>query len=146
MHPTRWSFRGRSLNEADVLAIAGVILVGAVVAGFSWAVEHAAFDTWDGVLVGFVLAVVSVPLVRRAVKVEEDPRVAKLLPWAFALKMISAPVRFAVVFAVYDGNADAGTYHDAGSAIARQIRDGNFFPHIDGQAGTTFIKWLTGLV
>src|SRR5581483_550058 len=133
-------------HPADKMAIAGVVTVGALVGLFGWAVDHTAYETWGGVLVVGVLAVVSIPLVRWAVRCEEDRWVKTLIPWAFALKLVSAVVRFAVVFAVYDGNADAATYHDAGTAIARQIRSGNVFPHVEGQAGTAFIKWLTGLV
>jgi hypothetical protein len=130
----------------DGLAGLGVAGIGVSVALFSLAVERTAYDTWAGVVVLLVLAVVSVPLVRAAQAVETEVRVARLLPWALAAKLASTLPRFAVAFALYDGNADASAYHDAAVRLGQVIRDGNLFPHIEAVAGTSFIQWLTGVI
>ena len=137
--------RGRRLGP-DALGAIGVAGVGVVVAVASLAVERTTFDTWAGVLVAVVLAAISWPAIRAARKVEDDRWVADLLPWALAAKLACAVPRFAVAFALYDGNADASSYHDAAVVLGPQIRSGTLFPHIEAVAGTSFIQWLTGFV
>jgi hypothetical protein len=129
----------------EALAVVGVAGVGAVVGAFSLAVERTSYDTWAGVVVATVLVLVSIPLVLAARRLEDDHTTAALLPWALAAKLLGVIPRYAVAFALYDGNADASSYHDAGVALAKVIRGGNLFPHIDAAPGTSFIQWLTGL-
>ncbi|MGI8686890.1 MAG: hypothetical protein ACR2MO_17675 [Acidimicrobiales bacterium] len=109
-------------------------------------VEHNGYDTWGGVLVGTALLLGSLPLVLRLARREPDPRVARLLPWALGLKMAASLARLAITFAVYDGVADANTYHSAGHLLAPMYRRGDFSADIGPLVGTGFMKVLTGLV
>lgn len=138
--------RRRRRLGPEALGGLGVAGVGLVVAVFSIAVERTAFDTWAGVLVAVVLACGSWPLLRAARRLETDPWIAAILPWALVAKLASALPRFAVAFALYDGNADASSYHDAAVLLGPQIRGGTFFPHIEAVAGTSFIQWLNGVI
>src|SRR5688572_29813489 len=136
----------RWLLGPDALATAGVVGVAVVVGSFALAVERTDFGVWAGVLVVVALVVASIPLVRRLTRGESDELLRRLVPWAFAAKVASALPRYLVVFAVYDGNADAETYHVAGIDIAARIRVGDLFPAVEGATGTAFLKWLTGAV
>ncbi len=123
--------------------------IGAValyMAFLAWAVEHSAYDTWGGVLVGTALLLGSLPVVLHLAKREPDPRVARLLPWALGLKLGASLIRLLITFAVYDGVADANTYHTAGHLLAPMYRRGDFSADIGPLVGTGFMKVFTGLV
>lgn len=134
------AFRPLSLT---VPAIAGV---GFSVGLLGWAVDRTAYETWAGVVVGIVLVVGTLPLVVWLAHREENERVARLLPWAFVLKMVAALARFAVTFGVYDGVADANTYHTAAETLAPMYRHGDFSADVGRLVGTGFIKVVTGVV
>ena len=76
-----------------------------------------------------------------------DPRIARLLWWAFGLKLLGALPRYAVAFGVYDGQADAAAYSRIGGALARQFRNGDFVIDLGRRVqGTGFIEIVTGAV
>ena len=124
------------------LSVAGsayVVLVG-------WAMGSTSFDVWGGLLVAPVLVALTVPLARRVARREEDKSMATFLIAALVLKLIASLVRYAVAFQVYDGVADAGIYHKAGTEYAHSFRLGIFEFGTDRIIGTGFMKILTGLV
>lgn len=129
-----------------VLPYAFIGLGAAAVGLFFWSIAYTTYDTWGGVLVGLVLVVISIPLLRAARRREDDHRVRRLLVVAFALKMLGALVRLAVAFGVYDGLADADTYHDAGKLLFQQYRAGNFTSDVGRIVGTGFMKVATGVL
>lgn len=139
--------RGLSARGYDlaltVPAVAGVVLL---VALLGWSVEHTAYDTWAGVMVGIVLVLVSVPVLAHLGRKEDDVRVARLLPWALGLKLVAALVRFAVAFAIYDGAADASTYHAAAELLQPLYRQGDFSGDLGSFVGTGFTTALTTVV
>lgn len=108
--------------------------------------DHTGYDTWGGVLVGLVLVSACLPLVLHLARKEEDRRVARLLPWAFGLKLASSLVRYAVAFGVYDGASDANTYHEAGEFLAPLYRHGEFSADLGKFIGVGFMKALTGVL
>lgn len=128
------------------LTIPAIAAVGAFVGLLGWAVEHTTYDTWGGLVVSLVVVLVSVPVVIRLARREEDRRVARLLPWALGLKLAASLARLAVTFGVYDGVADASTYHTAGELLAPMYRRGDFSGDVGGLIGTGFVKSLTGAV
>lgn len=128
------------------LIIPAIAAVGGFVGLLGWAVEHTTYDTWGGVLVSLVIVLGSLPMVMFLARREEDRRVARLLPWALLLKLAASLVRLAVAFGVYDGVADAGTYHSAGELLAPMYRRGDFSGDVGKFIGTGFLKVLTGLV
>jgi hypothetical protein len=135
----RW---GELLLPASLVAVVGVV-VGIV----TWLMEHGSYNSFASIIVAIGLIAVSVPLLRRAASYEADPRIARLLWFAFAGKLLAALPRYAVAFGVYDGNADAAAYHSAGAALARQFRDGSFVIDIGRPVqGTGFIQIVTGVV
>lgn len=138
--------KGMRAFRANGLTLSAIAAVGAFVGLLGWAVEHTSYDTWGGVLVATVLVLASLPLVIWLARKEDDPRVARLLPWALLLKLGAALARLAVAFGVYDGVADASTYHTAGEMLAPMYRRGDFSGDVGSFIGTGFLKALTGVV
>lgn len=128
------------------VTIPAIGLVALYMAFLAWAVEHSAYDTWGGVLVGTALLLGSLPAVVYLARREPDSRVARLLPWALGLKLGASLVRLAITFAVYDGVADANTYHTTGQMLAPMYRRLDFSADIGPIMGTGFMKVLTGVV
>ena len=128
------------------LTIPAVAGVGAFMGLLAWSMDHTSYDTWGGVLVGMAVTAVCLPLVLRVAKTETDARVARLLPWAFVLKLGASLVRLVVAFGVYDGVADANTYHLAGESLGPMYRGGDFSADLGPFIGGGFIKALTGAV
>jgi hypothetical protein len=135
----------RAPREApSPLTAAAVALVAVVVGAWAWAVEHASYEVWGGVLVGIGLVAVSIPILQRLVRGQDDPWVGRLLVGAFTLKLGGALLRYLVAFGLYDGNADAGVYHDAAVGLSRSFRQGVFDPEVGRIVGTGFMKIATG--
>jgi hypothetical protein len=123
---------------ASIAGVAGLM---------AYLMEYGSYDTWAAIPVGIGLAAVSVPMIRRAAALETDSRIARLLWWAFALKVLSALPRYVVAFGLYDGQADAASYSRIGAELARQFRDGMFYADIGRPVqGTGFVQILTGAV
>lgn len=135
---------GRGYDLALTVPAVGAVVL--VVALLGWSVEHTAYDTWAGAVVGLVLVLVSIPILTHLGRGETDVRVARLLPWALGLKLVAALVRFAVAFAVYDGAADAGTYHAAAELLQPLYRQGDFSADLGPFIGTGFTTALTAVV
>ena len=139
------TLRGRDFRPYG-LTIPAIAAVGSFVGLLGWAVENTAYDTWAGIVVSVVLVLVSLPAVIWLAHREGHAKVARLLPWAFVLKLAASLARFVVAFGVYDGVADASTYHTAGEMLAPMYRKGDFSGDVGRFIGTGFIKTLTGLV
>jgi hypothetical protein len=129
------------------LSIALVSAVGLVAGIVAWLMEHGSYSSFAAVFVAVGLVAISLPMLRAAARHEADPRIVRLLWIAFGVKLASALPRYFVAFGLYDGQADAAAYHEAGSALARQFRDGDFVIDIGRRVqGTGFIQILTGAV
>jgi hypothetical protein len=128
------------------VTVPAVALVGIAMGLLAWAVEYTSYDTWAGVVIGALVTAVNVPIVVRLARREADPRVARLLPWALVLKLLAAVVRLLVTFGIYDGVADANTYHTAGELLAVDYRHGIFSADLGRFIGLGFMKALTGMI
>lgn len=138
---------GRLKWDGQLLPVMLVVGVGSVVGTVTWLMEHGSYNSFAAIIVGIGLVAVSVPLLLRAASYEADPRIARLLWIAFAGKLVAALPRYAVAFGLYDGNADAAAYHQAGAALARQFREGDFAIDLGRRVqGTGFIQIVTGAV
>ena len=132
-------------TSTRLVTLATLIVISGVAGAIAWLMEHGTYDSWAGILTGLVLVAISVPLLRYAAGRETDHRIATLLYWAFALKLLSALPRYVVAFGVYDGQADAAAYDRIGAELARQFRDGVFTVDLGRPVqGTGFIQILTG--
>jgi hypothetical protein len=120
-------------------------LVATYVSAAAWSLDQG-YDISGAVILGPVLVLINVPLVRAAMRREAETRLARLVAWAFALKLVAAIPRYLVAFVLYGGTADAATYHSNGSGIASEIRRGDFDFEVGRVVGTGFMKILTGVV
>lgn len=115
-----------------------------------WAVASGSYDLWGGLLIAPVLALLSLPLLRRLGRRDGDPWIQNLLGAALVVKLLGALIRYAVTFNVL-GSADADAYHDAGRELAQGFRAWQFSgpvfqEHVPELVGTAFIRLVTGVV
>jgi len=135
------------LPASSVASAAVLVGIAAVTGWMAYLMEHGSYDTWAAIPVAIGLVVISVPLLRRAAAAETDRRIARLLWWAFGLKLLSALPRYVVAFGVYDGQADAAAYSRVGGELARQFQDGMFYADLGRPVqGTGFVQILTGVI
>lgn len=126
-----------------MVAVGGLVVY---VVWFSWALGRGDYNAWGTLLIGPALVLVSVPMLRRAVRREADKSIGTLIVAAFFLKLAMAFVNHAVAFGLYGGVADARGYHGAGVAYSEAFRSGEFALTQEGELGRGFVKALTGIV
>lgn len=132
-------------HRQSVIAIVVAIAVPYVLA-MSWFLQQP-YDTAGGVVVAHILALVTVPLVLQVMKKEKDERIARIIVAALVMKFVGTLVRFAVVFSLYGGKADASEYDKVGAVLAAAVRNGDFSFDIGRRViGTGFIEIFTGIV
>jgi hypothetical protein len=113
----------------------------------AWAMDNASYGVVVGSLIGAVLAGVTVLACGALARRETDPRTARLLIIAPLVKLAMTIVRYAVVFVLYDGSADAAIYHDEGVRLRTYYAEGILNADVGQELiGTGFIRALTGLV
>ena len=106
-------------------------------------------STVEGVLIGVVLLVVTLPLAKRAGRLDRSPRTTTLVRRGLVLKLLAAPLYLWVIGTVYK-SGDYAIYHQAGVQVAHAFRSGNFTVHVDPSAGrvgifTGWVYTLTGV-
>lgn len=104
--------------------IGGLAAIAVLMAAFAYALDTSALDAWTGLIVFLVILAVSVPLFRWVARKEQDPWLYRVLFWALLAHMAFAMLRFFFIFVIYNGQGDAGIYHEAGATFARHFRDG----------------------
>jgi hypothetical protein len=124
-------------------------LASIYILGLTLGMASISYNIWGALVIGPVLATLTLPVLRRAVK-RDDPTMVNLITLAFVAKMFGAIMRYVVTFGVYGDNSDASQYHDAGSALAVGFWEGRFSEVFQQQVpdlvGTEFIRLLTGLL
>lgn len=135
--------RGPGLRTGVAVAV-----VAAAATAASWWLAHAPYRLSGVALVAPALVLVSLPLLTRAARREDDPLIARLLLWAFWLKLVFSMARYLVAVEVYGGAADAIGYHNWGTQLAPLLRDGVLLPDVgrDQFLGTGFTRLLTGVI
>jgi hypothetical protein len=130
-----------------VVAGVGAAAIGCYLFALGRAMNGASYEIWSALVLVPVLALISTPMIRRAAARHGEPDLVLLLAVALTLKLVGAYLRYLVAFEVYDGVADASTYHEFGVTVARSIRDGNWDLDIGRSATSTgFIRLFTGYV
>lgn len=97
-------------------------------------------DVLRGALVGVVLLLVTLPLTTRG----SDRRVARIIAWGLALKLMAAPAQLIVAATFYNNIADANRYHRQGLLASSHLAQGRLPPGTGNVIGSTFIELLTG--
>jgi hypothetical protein len=106
------------------------------------------YDIWGALVLGPILAALSLPVLRRAVR-RDDPTLVTLFTVAFVAKLGGAVLRYVITFNTY-GAADADEYHVAGSALANGFWRGELGEvmrvQVPDLVGTEFIRLTTGIL
>lgn len=135
----------RNDDRVDWLPVVGLGCVSAYVLGFTWAMGNTSYDVWGAFLVLPGLVILSIPLVRRAVRAEPDTALGRLLVLGLLAKLAGSIALYSLDAELYDGSTDAHGYADAGAVVAKQLQHGQL--DIDGSLyGTPFIELITGLL
>lgn len=143
---------GRTLTwaEENLNPVGPVLLVTggatAYLAILAWAWQATTYDLWGAVLLAPILVALTIPIARRAARIERDPAMVRLVIGALALKLLMSVVRYAVAFGVYSGTADASVYDRFGTQLAQLWREGELTTLGLPFSGTGFIRILTGAV
>jgi len=129
------------------LEVTAIAAGAAYLIALGWAMQNLSYDIWGAFVVVPVLAVISAPMITRAL----DGDLAFLRPWVWAgmfVKFAGAIVGYNVRFDQYGGSADAGRYHNYGKVLAEDVRSGLATPFalIPRATGTQFVETLTGAV
>lgn len=107
----------------------------------AYAMVTYSYDVWPVFVILPVLAGVSLPILRRAARIDADPRIYQIFLFAFVAKMVGTFLRYAVTFEVYENRADATGYHGAGMRLAEAFREG---PRAFGLVADVELPELTG--
>jgi hypothetical protein len=125
-----------------VLALVGIL---GYLLWLGWAMGYASYDVWGALIVAPVLFAICLALVFRLTR-NDDPWVARVILIALIFKILSALVRYFVVFEIY-GGGDSIEYHEWGEKLAPLFRSGDLTVDIErGAIGTGFMRLLTGWV
>jgi len=102
------------------------LLVGiltAALVGLAMVMAKTSYDVWGGVLLIPVLAVITIPLLRLALR-KDIPHLFGILAIGFFVKMAGTALRFYVFSSVYGGAADSTYYYRTGGDLADAVRAG----------------------
>jgi hypothetical protein len=125
-----------------VIGILGTVaLTGGVLFLFSSTSEATSALVLAALLFGL-----SLPVLVRAARREEDRTLFWLLALALGLKLAGAVANYYVAYRIYGGIADADYYHDGGVQLAPRFEGGNLLRVFEGATGTDFIRALTGFI
>ena len=129
-------------NGASLVAMLAVTVV---LVALAYGMNHSSYIVWGAFWVAPVLLILSLPVAKRAGRLDGDG-IGRIVLVAAAVKVLAAPlVRYWMVYGLYGGGADATRYHTAGSLLAPFFRHG-IYADLGQISGTRFVEVLTGQV
>jgi hypothetical protein len=130
-----------------VVQVIGVVSILSYLALLMWTMTNRTYNEWGAMVVIPILIVVTVPMLIRAGRNDDDPLFLQLLVAAFVLKAIATVARYQMAFVWYGGATDARGYHEHGARLAEYYRHGAFDAPLEFDfIGTGFIRAFTGVV
>lgn len=136
--------RPPSGHPSDAVVLAFCVGIPALVA-VPWITDKGPQVLVDGLPGIAVLALVTLPLLRRAVRAEDDDRLARLVGYAFVAKLLGTLARYYFTFTATA--ADAVEYHEEGSRLAEAYRRFDLTEDLGRRfIGTGFVRAFTGAV
>lgn len=129
--------------DAPIVTAAAFILVATyVIAAF----RQTTYEVFGTFLLLPLLVLVSLPILARQAKRENDPQLFQLLCVALAVKLGGTLLRYYFTRDVYLGVADATVYHQFGIELSERFRAGVFDTGLASLTSTDFIRFMTGVV
>jgi hypothetical protein len=123
-------------------------MIAAYAGAFAYTMQHTSYDHWGAVWLAPLLVAISLPILLRHARGEQDPLLAPILVTALLLKLVAAFVRFFLTTGLYE-RADFNRYAESGTALRRAFLAGDFSLLQLGTAnrtGTQFIEIVTGVI
>jgi hypothetical protein len=136
----------RHVSPPAIIAALGLGMISAIVFVLGLLSGRGLDDLAGGLLVAVAIVIVTVPLLARQARRENDKRIFRLMLAALVLRFCGALARSFVAIQVYGGLSDAIAYHNAGVQLAERFRSGNFDTGLTPLSATNFIKVVTGIV
>ena len=123
------------------------LILGADLVALLYTLFTKPYGTWGAFLLLPAMVLLTVPVfVRRATK-DGDPKLARLLCIALAVKFAATLVRFYVTFSTDYHLDDASNYDQQGAGLAVQFRHLHFIAdHTAGSSATRNMRTITGAV
>ena len=141
--------RARLPRSSDISRYTWFFAAFAYVLVMSVASTRMSWDIWAGIAFAPILFAVTIPLLKRGLRKDPDPRIGQLVVIAFVAKMFGAAARYALTYGLYE-RADASEYHESGARLATAFWDGTWAivsqAEVPELSGTPFIRLVTGLV
>jgi hypothetical protein len=132
--------------STNVIMTAGIAVAVLWIALLVAAFDRTSYDIWGAIVIGPILFAVTLPLLSRQARRENDSRLFWLLFLALAAKLFFGTlVRYYITIEVYHG-ADARSYHLEGVRISELFLHGNFDPGLKSVFTTDFINLATGIL
>ena len=135
-----------SVTTDRVLATVGLAFTALVVATAFLVLDATTYDVGAAAIIAPVLLLLSVPILQRQARREDDSTIFRLLLLALVLKLVASFLRYYVDFHIYGGATDALGYHQAGIRWSEALSAGGFGNQGQGLTGTNFIELVTGVV
>ena len=141
MEPRRSSGPPRvAVNPAVVLVI-GLLVTALFVTGLMLLWSRSTYDYWGALVVGPVLLLVSLPILARQARREQDPRLFWILAAALTVKLLASMVRAYVRLSCTKGRRQRD---QTPGGMAGRFLSGDFGTGLETLTETNFIKLLTG--
>jgi hypothetical protein len=136
----------RATLSRDSILITSAVVVVVWVAALIEMMNRTTYDYWGALLIAPALFAISLPMMSRQARRENDSRVFWLLFVGLITKFAFTLIRYYVSFDLYR-KADARGYYRAGVAISHRFLAGDFSLHLKGPlTETNFIELITGIV
>ena len=141
--------RVRAPTVEDLARYAPAFAAALYVAFLAFTAPTLSWDIWAAFVIAPVLFAATMPLLRRGLRSDPDPRIARIVLIAFVAKMLGAGARYALTYGLYE-RADASEYHLSGARLAAAFWNGTWaqvYPtEMPELSGTPFIRLVSGLV
>ena len=133
----------------DVVRYSWFAAAAAYVFVMTVSAAYLSWDFWAALVFAPVLFAVTVPLLRKGLHKNPDPRIGRIVVIAFIAKMLGAIARYVLSYGLYE-RADAEAYHVSGSLLAEGFWANRFAQVMETEVpemtGTPFIKLATGVL
>lgn len=129
-----------------VPAAVGLAFTAAFVAVATFVLGSTSYDVGSAIVIIPALVLISIPILLREARREDDPTIFRLLMFALVLKLAASFLRYYVDFHFYGGATDALGYHQAGIRWSEALSAGRLGNEGQSLTGTNFIELVTGVV
>jgi hypothetical protein len=140
--------RQPAVSGAGGVLLVALPMIAAYAAVFAYAMQHLSYDYWGAVWLAPVLVAISLPILLRHARSEQDPLIGPILVAALVLKLVAALVRYFLTTGFYE-RADFVRYSESGIALREAFLAGDFSLlqlGTENRTGTQFIEIITGSV